>query len=212
MEPDLLIRFPGRVPYAYSFVQGEDRQMELLVLDRASGKAFDLTGAVVTLHLPRDGGGSLKRYSAATRVPAAQVVPAASGNPGSITLPAHGLVNGDTFTVVAAGGGGALPGGLAISTPYLVKFLTEDTFSIQTAAGADVTLSTAGTVGFDLTLADGVTNGGASGDLVFTLSSVFTKGVQSGAGQSVQLDLLIAGKRRAAQQLGALTVFSPVDP
>lgn len=207
MEADLFIRF-GTHP-TYAFVQGEDRTLDVVVYERGQGGIYNLTGAAVTLHLPRDGGGSLKRSSTPVRVAASQVAFATS--PGQVNLPEHGLATGDAFTVVAQGGG-TLPAGLAISTNYKAHVIDDGAFSIQTSAGADVVLTSAGTLGFDMTLADTITNNGTAGTLAFPLSAAFTAAVRAGAAQDLQVAIVLAGKRRVAQAHGALDVYNPIDP
>lgn len=128
-----------------NFVQGDMRVFSGVVYDPKTAQPADLTGSIISLNLPRDSGGSIKRTNAFIAVAQAQViVPPTAETYGYIAQPDHGLVTGDTLQYQTSG---TLPAPLAPTTNYKVQVIDNDNFYVTDTSGVIISLTDQGTVG-----------------------------------------------------------------
>lgn len=209
LDSDLCIRFSNNQP-RLSFVQGEDRTVAIVVSDKNTGEPIDLTSTVMQLSIPRNNGGTIKRNSAPIKVLSTQV---AAGAPGTVAMTSHGLVGGDPVTV-APNSASTLPAGLAISTPYLVAVIDNNTFSFTDAGGVPITLTTVGTGSFNITntAADITVDVPTLGHAVLNLRALVSAAANDALAQDMQLGITVAGKTRIAVLKNALDVYAQADP
>lgn len=185
------VKFDGNL--ALTFNQGEDRTILITVFDQNTGIPINLTGGVVGLNLPLQGGGSIKRTSGIVSVPYSGVTIAPAS---TITLADHGFVSGDPIQV-AAQGGGSLPSGLMPSTDYLISVIDVNTFQITDTSGNIIALTTQGTVGFTIQNSNDLQI--VSGDLgqaTLNLRADVSAEVNAALAQTFQFEYVLSGKTR----------------
>lgn len=119
-DVDLQVRVNRRI--RLTFTVGEDRTVELLLQDGNLQLPIDLTGAKLTLALPKSGGGAIKRRTGGLVFSWSQVTN--QGGMAVFAIPAHGLVTGDTVQLAAVGDGASLPAPFASTTPYVVIYIS----------------------------------------------------------------------------------------
>lgn len=194
VDQNLLVLFDGEPEL--DFVQGEDRELNMLIRDSRTGLPIDLTGAIVGVNLPRQDGGSIKRTTLGPLVLSTEIVIPAH-DPGYVQLPDHGLVTGDPVTLVVVTG--SLPSPLAPSTSYLVKVIDLDSFYITDLNGNVIPLTSQGSGSFNLVNANDVQiETGDLGKVIFALRSPVTQLVNAAIAQDFQVEFTIAGKIRIA--------------
>jgi hypothetical protein len=207
MDPILQVAFDG-LP-GLQFNQGEDRTILITLVNQTTGIPINLTGSVVGLNLPRQGGGNIKRTSGVVAVPYLGV----NINPtNTITLPDHGFVTGDPIQV-AAQGGGTLPGGLATLTNYLVVVIDNNTFSLIDTSGNPIVLTTQGTVGFNITNSNDLAL--VSGDLgqaTLNLRALVSADANAALAQNFQFQYTLSSKTRIVVIAAQLDVIAQPDP
>lgn len=179
------------------FNQGEDRSIIMTLYDAEFKTPVNLSvsGTVVGLNLPLQGGGSIKRTSGPVTAQCANVTTTPMN---SVLLTDHGFVTGDPVQVAAVGGG-TLPGGLAPSTPYLVEVLDLNTFSFTDTSANVIALTSKGVGAFSITNANDVQIiTGDLGQVQLNLRSLVTAAVNPAYSQNFQVEYVISGKTRIA--------------
>lgn len=186
-------------------VQGEDRSIAFRIMDEYFNPIL-LTGAAVTLRMPRaDGIGIMKRSTAKPTFVAAAV----DISEDQIEIEDHGLVTNDK--VQFSNSGGALPTGLSSSTDYYVIVVDEDTIQVAASAdGAAIDLTGTGSGTQTLEFAPmsiSGTNHAVLGKAVLTMDENATLGLKVGEKQAIELEYTISGTTRIVPMTKALTVF-----
>lgn len=192
-----------------AFTQGEDRTILIAVYDADTLLPVNLTGGVIGINFPRQGGGSIKRTNGSV-IASAQNVNLNPAN--TVVITDHGLVTGDVVQVAPIGGG-TLPAGLAISTNYTIAVVDNNTIGFLTSLGVVVDLTTQGIGTFSLTdAADLVLTTPASGLATLNLRAAVSEDVQPCENQAFQVEYTVSGKTRIAVVKGTLDVQSQPDP
>lgn len=202
------INFDGKP--GMCFVQGEDVSTVITLFTPRVTTPIDLTDTQITLGLPRDGGGTVRRSTAPTGVP---FVGFSVGSQ-DVVLPDHGFVTGDPVTV-AAQVGGTLPAPLAPATTYNILVLDNDTFIFVDASGDEVIMTTQGTIGVDVTITEvSVTVANAVlGQVTLALSARVTAALKAGLAQSLQLQYVeSAGAKTVVVVRNQLDIYAQPFP
>lgn len=203
----LLANFDGNP--GITFTQGESRTIIVTLSSQGTTTPVNLTGSVVDLNLPRQGGGSIKRTSGPVAVAFAEVIIDPSN---TIVLPDHGFVTGDTVQV-AAQGGGTLPGGLVISTNYLILVIDVNTFQFTDTSGSLITLTSQGTIGFNITDSNDLqVTTPLLGQMTLNLRSLVSADTNAALAQTFQVSYTLAGATRIVLVQNQLDVYAQPVP
>ena len=130
------------------FVQGVNLTFSCVLFNPISAQPKDLTGAIIGMNFPRQGGGVIKRTNGPVAIPSAAVIIPQGGPPGYILLPDHGLVTGDKGELSTSG---VLPSPLATLTDYLVLVIDNNSFYFTDLNGAIIDITDQGSGGFAFT-------------------------------------------------------------
>lgn len=188
------------------FNQGEDRQINVTLIDLNTNLPINLTGAQFGINFPLQNGGSIKRSTLGPLIESSDVVvPGGSVPNGYIKLPDHGLVTGDPIQLEVVSGG--LPAPLAISTNYLVKTIDLDSFYITDSAGSVISLTSQGTGSFNLVNSNDIQIvSGDLGQVTLNIRAAVSQVVNAAIAQDFQADYILSGKIRILILKNALDV------
>lgn len=190
-----------------SLVQGEDRVLKIRLLDDDTKIPVDLTGASIKFEAKSKQGGKLVvRSTALTFVDSA--VDVANDK---ISLPAHGLAEGQKIQLLS---GGTLPAGLALLTNYYVKIADENSIQLLSAPGGSVVDITAaaggGTHTVDVALATIDGNDAVLGTISVPMDDTVTSQLKGGEKQTPEIEYTISGVTRVIQLSKAFNVLEQV--
>lgn len=182
-ECSFSVSFSGKSRLA--FTQGEDRSLDVTLRNAANYTAMPMDGAQASLHLPRLGGGTVKRRTAplqGTFDLSASIVMT------NFVIPGHGFVTHD-LVVLGLIAGGALPAPLSTTVTYEVVVQSDDEFGLLTPDGHPVTLDgSISQVTMSIALAQLPVVDQAAGLVTFLLTANVTANVAGGRGQPIQLN------------------------
>lgn len=188
----------------FSLVQGEERAF-LLQLRDSLGAPVDLTGAAVTVDLPKDGGGKLTFRTAAVALGAVDT------DEDTITLSKHGLHDGQRVRVSSTG---TLPDGLVAATDYWVKVVDDNTFQLL-AAETDtdaIDLEDAGTGTHSITTFGLVLTNDERGEVTITIDELASSKLNASIAQMVEFQWEISGVTRIVQRSRMIDVYPQAYP
>jgi hypothetical protein len=119
-----------------------DTLLPLNVLVELNGQPVDLSAYTVTFRIEEDGGTVIQAGGSVTSHPTQTFT--AEADDEYLTCRGHGVKEGQQ--IVVANSGGALPTGLAASTPYFATNVTPNKFQLATLPdGAAINITTDGT-------------------------------------------------------------------
>lgn len=188
----------------FALVQGEERAF-LLSLRDDLGAPIDLTGASVTVDLPKDGGGKVTFRTAAVAITAVDTTD------DKLTVAKHGLYDGQRVRLTTTG---ALPGGLATATDYYVQVVDENTFKLKAAASdaSAINLTDAGTGTHSLTTFGLVLTNDERGEVTITIDELASSKLNASIAQMVEFQWEISGVTRIVQRSRMIDVYPQSYP
>lgn len=208
MDANLGIRFENNPDL--QFVQGEDRSILCQLYDKCTNRPIDLTDALISVNIPRQGGGTIKRTDMSlTALPSNVTLP--QGAPGYFTIPDHGYVTGDSVQFEVSG---TPPSPLSNGGAYLVQVIDNNSFYlVRTGTVQNLTTQGSGTFTFnnntnDIVISDNPING----EFTLQLRAVVTAVANAALGQAFQVAYSIGGATRIIVLPDGLDVIAQPNP
>ena len=186
-DVDLQVRLNKRI--RLTFTVGEDRTAEVLVTDGNTLMPIDLTGATLTLALPRCSGYAIKRRTGALQFAWSQVVNL--GGVAVFSVPSHGLASGDKISLAPGDADSPLLAPFASGPTYLAIASSANTFALvqvdSEGNSAPVALVAPGKGQVSLTSGDFQITQPSLGLASCRLTAACTSSCAVGQGQAYQL-------------------------
>lgn len=187
-----------------SIIQGEDRVLKIRLFDDSTKIPIDLTGAEIKFESKTKQNGKLVVRSVALTFLDAAVNVAED----KISLPGHGLVEGQKLQLIS---GGTLPDGLALLTNYYAKVVDENTIQLSASPGGDAIDITAaaggGTHSLDLPLLTIDGNDAILGTISVPMDDTVTSQMKAGEKQTPEIEYTISGVTRIVELSKSLSVL-----